>query len=133
MAATECAGLNFTKVMRQVIPSASGSDAVGCEQLSRTPIDMLSCATPRHKVDALIRSNLFALMRLRQLKAAELARAAGVNRSAVTALANNRASRVELATLERLCIVLGCQLAELLEIVPDDESQAGAASRDGGI
>ena len=69
----------------------------------------------------------------RQLKAAELARAAGVNRSAVTALANNRASRVELATLERLCIVLGCQLADLLEIVPDDALHAGSSARDGGI
>ncbi len=80
----------------------------------------------------MIRSNLIPLMRRRQLKAAELARAAGVNRSAVTALANNRASRVELATLERLCIVLDCQLAELLEIVPDSVSHAGTAAREGG-
>lgn len=129
----ERARLNFIKVMRLSIPLASRPDADGFEQPFRSLNDMLSCATPRHKVDALIRSNLFALMRQRQLKAAELARAAGVNRSAVTALANNRASRVELATLERLCIVLGCQLAELLEIVPDDESQSGAAVREGGI
>ena len=81
----------------------------------------------------MIRSNLIPLMRRRQLKAAELARAAGVNRSAVTALANNRASRVELATLERLCIVLGCQLADLLEIVPDDALHFGSSARDGGI
>ena len=80
----------------------------------------------------MIRSNLIPLMRRRQLKAAELARAAGVNRSAVTALANNRASRVELATLERLCIVLDCQLAELLEIVPDSVAHPGTAARDGG-
>ncbi|CAE6821245.1 hypothetical protein R69658_05859 [Paraburkholderia aspalathi] len=72
-------------------------------------------------------------MRRRQLKVAELARIAGVNRSAVTALAKNRASRVELATLERICIVLDCQLAELLEIVPDDVLHAGAAMRDGAI
>jgi len=127
------ARLNFTKVMRLSIPLASRPDADDFEQSFQIPNRMLSCATPRHKVDALIRSNLFALMRQRQLKAAELARAAGVNRSAVTALANNRASRVELATLERLCIVLGCQLAELLEIVPDSESQADATVRDGGI
>jgi putative transcriptional regulator len=81
----------------------------------------------------LIRSNLIALMHQRQFKAAELARAAGVNRSAVTALANNRASRVELATLERLCVVLGCQLADLLEIVPDDALRAGTSARDRGI
>jgi predicted XRE-type DNA-binding protein len=57
-------------------------------------------STPRFAGDRLIRSNLTLLMRRRQLKVAELARIAGVNRSAVTALANNRASRVELATLE---------------------------------
>ncbi len=73
----------------------------------------------------MIRSNLFALMRQRQLATAELARVAGVNRSTVTALANDRASRVELATLERLCVALGCQLADLLEIVPDKELHAG--------
>lgn len=77
----------------------------------------------------LIRSNLITLMHQRQFKATELARAAGINRSAVTALANNRASRVELATLERLCIVLSCQLADLLEIVPDDVPHAGSSAR----
>ncbi|SOE48619.1 DNA-binding transcriptional regulator, XRE family [Burkholderia sp. OK233] len=81
----------------------------------------------------MIRSNLIPLMRRRRLKVAELARIAGVNRSAVSALAKNRASRVELATLERICIVLDCQLAELLEIVPDDVLRAGAAIRDGAI
>ena len=81
----------------------------------------------------LIRSNLIALMHQRRFKATELARAAGVNRSAVTALANNRASRVELATLERLCIVLGCQLADLLEIVPDDVSHARPSAREGAV
>jgi len=81
----------------------------------------------------LIRSNLIALMQQRQFKVAELARAAGINRSAVTALANNRASRVELATLERLCIVLGCQLADLLEIVPDDDPHARPAAHEGAI
>jgi len=81
----------------------------------------------------LIRSNLIVLMRRRRLKVAELARIAGVNRSTVTALANNRATRVELATLERICIVLDCQLADLLEIVPDDVSRASAAPCEGAI
>lgn len=71
-------------------------------------------------------------MHRRQLRTAELARAAGVNRSAVSALASNRATRVELATLERLCIVLGCELADLLEIVPDSELGSGAAMHEGG-
>jgi len=58
-------------------------------------------------------------MRHRNVKTAALARAAGVNRSVVTALANNRASRVELDALERICNALDCKLADLLELVPD--------------
>nr|WP_307852688.1 helix-turn-helix transcriptional regulator [Paraburkholderia aspalathi] len=109
--------------------SASGQNSTDAP-----PAILLSCAAPHRFVsDRLIRSNLILLMRRRQLKVAELARIAGVNRSAVTALAKNRASRVELATLERICIVLDCQLAELLEIVPDDVLHAGAAMRDGAI
>lgn len=81
----------------------------------------------------MIRSNLIVLMRRRQLKVAELARTARVNRSAVTALANNRSTRVELAALERICIALDCQLSDLLEIVPDDVSYASAAPREGAI
>ncbi|WP_216675319.1 helix-turn-helix domain-containing protein [Paraburkholderia elongata] len=45
----------------------------------------------------------------------------------------NRATRVELATLERICIVLDCQLADLLEIVPNDVSRASAAPCEGAI
>ena len=63
-------------------------------------------------------------MRRHQLTIAQLARLAGVNRSAVTALANDRASRVDLTVLERICTVLGCGLGDLLEIVPDEPQHA---------
>ena len=66
-------------------------------------------------------------MRARQLKIATLARNASVNRSAVTALANNRASRIELAALERICAALDCQIADLLVIVPNSSAAPGAA------
>ena len=71
-------------------------------------------------------------MQRRKFTAAALARTAGVNRSTVTALASNRASRVELATLERICTVLDCQLGDLLEIVPNKPSHARAAARERG-
>lgn len=67
----------------------------------------------------MIRSHLLELMRRHQLKTAELARLAQVNRSTVAALTRDRATRVDLTALERICTVLGCGLGDLLEIVPD--------------
>jgi putative transcriptional regulator len=58
-------------------------------------------------------------MQDRQLKAAELARLAKINRSTVSALLTQRATRVDLDALERICIVLGCGIGDLLQIVPD--------------
>ena len=71
----------------------------------------------------MVRSHLVELMRRHQLKAAELARLAHVNRSTVTALTRDRATRVDLTALERICTVLGCGLGDLLEIVPDEAQQ----------
>lgn len=59
-------------------------------------------------------------MRERQLNAAALARLADINRSTVSALLTQRATRVDLDALERICIVLGCGIGDLLQIVPDD-------------
>ena len=59
-------------------------------------------------------------MQERQLKTAELARLANINRSTVSALSSQRATRVDLDALERVCIVLGCGIGDLLQIVADD-------------
>ena len=81
----------------------------------------------------MVRSHLVELMRRQQLNTAALARLAQVNRSTVTALTKHRATRVDLAALERICTVLGCGLGDLLEIVPNEpqrnssEPLAGAA------
>jgi len=77
----------------------------------------------------MVRSHLHRLMQDRQLKAAELARLADVNRSTVSALVAQRATRVDLDALERICIVLGCGIGDLLQIVPDDPTHR----RDGSI
>ena len=59
-------------------------------------------------------------MQGRELKTADLARLANVNRSTVSALATQRATRVDLDALERICIVLGCGIGDLLQIDPDE-------------
>lgn len=79
----------------------------------------------------MVRSHLTDLMRRHQLRATELARLAQVNRSTVAALTRDRATRVDLTALERICIVLGCGLGDLLEIVPDEPSQGENAQANG--
>lgn len=64
-------------------------------------------------------------MQDRRLKAAELARLAKINRSTVSALLTQRATRVDLDALERICIVLGCGIGDLLQIVPDGAQDEG--------
>ncbi|WP_409050657.1 helix-turn-helix domain-containing protein [Variovorax guangxiensis] len=73
----------------------------------------------------MLRCHLQELMAARQLKAAELARLAGVNRSTVASLASESASRIELAAIEQICRVLGCQIGELLEILPEQSRPLG--------
>ena len=68
----------------------------------------------------MIKIHLAKLMAERHLSAAKLARLAGVNRSTVIAMATERTVRVDLPALERVCIVLGCDLCDLMQIVADD-------------
>ncbi len=81
----------------------------------------------------MIRSHLTDLMLRHQLRPTELARLAQVNRSTVAALTRDRATRVDLTALERICKVLGCGLGDLLEIVPDDPAQGSQAQSTGAF
>ena len=81
-------------------------------------------STPPETGCYMVRSHLNRLMQERQLKTAELARLAKVNRSTVSALTAQRATRIDLDALERICIVLGCGIGDLLQIVPDEPQHA---------
>ena len=63
----------------------------------------------------MIRCNLPDLMRQRRLRISDVARATGLNRSTITALYRQRATRLELSALDRLCAVFDCEVGELLE------------------
>jgi putative transcriptional regulator len=54
-----------------------------------------------------------------KLRVSDVARLTGLNRSTVTALYRETATRIELPAIEKLCVLLKCQVGELLEVVPD--------------
>jgi putative transcriptional regulator len=55
----------------------------------------------------------------RKITLEAVAEEAGVSYGAVQRLAANRFDRVDVSTLDRLCVYFGCEVGDLLEHVPD--------------
>lgn len=66
----------------------------------------------------MIRCNLSILMGRDKLRISDVAKSTGLNRSTITALYNETATRVDLPAVESLCKLFHCQVGELFEIVP---------------
>jgi putative transcriptional regulator len=67
----------------------------------------------------MVRCRLSDLMGRDKLRVADVARLTGLNRSTVTALYKETATRVDLPTIEALCKLFRCEVGDLLLIVPD--------------
>jgi putative transcriptional regulator len=72
----------------------------------------------------MIRCHLSTLMGRDKLSISELARRTGVNRSTITALYHEKATRIELPALERLCVAFHCGIGDLIEIVHATSEQS---------
>lgn len=64
----------------------------------------------------MIRCHLSRIMGENKMKIADVARQAGLNRSTVTSLYNETATRIDLDTVEKLCKLFNCEIGELFEI-----------------
>ena len=73
----------------------------------------------------MIRCHLSRFMGERKLKVIDVARETHLNRSTVSSLYYEKAARIELDAVEKLCRFFGCQISEMFELVddkPDDKS-----------
>ena len=52
----------------------------------------------------------------------ELQAKTGLGYSTINALYHGKTERIEFATLDRLCEILGCGVGEILEYVPDKKA-----------
>lgn len=68
----------------------------------------------------MIRCNLSILMGRDKLRISDVAQRTGLNRSTITALYNETATRVELPAIEKLCNLFHCQVGALFEVVPPE-------------
>jgi putative transcriptional regulator len=55
-----------------------------------------------------------------KLKISDVSRGTGINRGTLTRLYQETAQRIELETIDKLCRLFECSVAELLEFTEDD-------------
>ncbi len=73
--------------------------------------------------------NLDVMMARRRIGAGELAQRIGITPANLSILKNNKAKAVRFTTLEALCEVLDCQPADLLEYVPNSQTDQSEKAR----
>jgi len=69
----------------------------------------------------MIRCHLSRMMGERRLRIADVSRQTGLHRSAITSLYEDKAARIDLVTMNKLCQLFDCKLGDLLEYVPDGD------------
>lgn len=73
----------------------------------------------------MLRCHLAVLMAQKKMKVADVCRETGLNRTAVSALYFERMQRIDVDTIERLCALFDCGVADLLEVQRDKNAAQG--------
>ena len=69
----------------------------------------------------MIRCHLSRLMGEHKLKVIDVARETGLHRNTITLLYKETATRVDLETMDKLCALFDCQVADLFEYVKESQ------------
>ncbi len=80
---------------------------------------LLFYASPHPINETMIRCNLSTLMGRDKLRISDVVRETGLNRSTITALYKETATRVDLPAIDLLCRLFRCQVGELFERLPE--------------
>ena len=70
----------------------------------------------------MIRCHLSRLMGERKMNIADVARETGLNRNTVTLLYKETATRLDLESLDKLCMLFDCGTDDLLEFIPETKT-----------
>ena len=71
----------------------------------------------------MIKCHLSRIMGEKKLRIADVARAIGVHRNAITLLYEETATRVDMDTIDKLCAFLDCGIQDLFEYIADSDSK----------
>jgi len=67
----------------------------------------------------MIKCHLSKLMGEKKLKTSEIARITGLHRNTITLLYRESATRVDMDTINKMCVLFECQVSDLFEYIPD--------------
>ena len=71
----------------------------------------------------MIRCNLSVLMGRDKLRISDVVRHTGLNRSTITALYKETATRVDLPAIDKLCRLFRCQVGELFDCLQESPKE----------
>ena len=94
--------------------NASSAPAIGV-------IDCLGASTPLPIFASLISLSFISSIGEKKFRVADVARALGVHRNAITLLYEETANRVDIDNIDKLCAFLDCGIQDLFEYMPDGE------------
>lgn len=69
----------------------------------------------------MIRVNLDVMLARRKMTSGELADALGITQANLSILKTNKGKAIRFATLDAICRILQCNVADILEYVPEEE------------
>ncbi len=72
----------------------------------------------------MIRVNLDVMLARRRMTSGELADALGITQANLSILKTNKGKAIRFSTLDAICRILDCQVADILEYLPEEEKGA---------
>lgn len=72
----------------------------------------------------MVKCHLSTLMGMKKMNIADVASATGLHRNTVSAFYHEKAERIELAALDKLCILFECKVGDILEYRGVSRSEA---------
>ena len=68
--------------------------------------------------------NLDVMMARRRISLGELSERVGITQANLSILKNNKAKAIRFSTLDALCRALNCQPSDLMEFIPDTDTES---------
>lgn len=82
-----------------------------------------------HRGLLMVKCHLSTLMGMRKMNITDVAAATGLHRNTIAAFYHEKAERIELAALEKLCVLFDCKVGDILEFQPAGASEVSGSNQ----
>ena len=71
-----------------------------------------------------VHCRLSTILGVKRIKMAELVRMTGVSKTTINAMYHDKVQKIDYGVLDRICKALDCTISDLIEYVPDAETES---------